>query len=360
MSGRIKQGMFISLMAVMVFVLAACSSNNGSSDAESSSSQQASTNSSAKAAADEEKTSGNGSDAAQTAYPLTVSNYKTENGAWVANEQIFEKAPERVVANTQGAAELLIRLGLTDKIVGVAALFGSVPEDIAEEFKKIPVLADSYVGKEVTIGASPDLVMGRGGLFEDADWGVGTVSSLNEMGIKTYVQRTSVTDASLDSLYEDIAQLGEIFNVQGNAAAYIEKLKVRENALKARASAEPINYASFFDNGDGTIGIYNGNGDTFIESAMSLINMHNMLINETGTLSLEKLIEINPDVMIISKYAGGIDPQQTIEKLLANKQVQSVNAVKNKKIYVIDFNNFWGYGDSIFTGVETLADDMGL
>jgi len=360
MSGRIKQGMFISLIAVMVFVLAACSSNSGSSNAESNSSQQAPMKSSAKAAADEENTGGNGSDAAQTAYPLTVSNYKTENGSWVANEQTFDKAPERVVANTQGAAELLIRLGLTDKIAGVAALFGSVPEDIADEFKKIPVLAEGYVGKEVTIGASPDLVMGRGGLFEDADWGVGTVNSLNDMGIKTYVQRTSVTDATLDSLYEDIAQLGEIFNVQANAAAYVEKLKVRENALKARASAEPINYASFFDNGDGTIGIYNGNGDTFIESAMSLINMHNMLINETGTLSLEKLIEINPDVMIISKYAGGIDPQQTIEKLLANKQVQSVSAVKNKKIYVIDFNNFWGYGDSIFTGVETLADDMGL
>lgn len=101
--------------------------------------------------------------------------------------------------------------------------------------------------------------------------------------------------------------------------------------MKARASAETINYASFSDNGDGTIAVYNGNGDTFIESAMSLINVHNMLINETGTLSLEKLIEVNPDVMIISKYAGGIDPQETINKLLANKQVQSINAVKTRR-----------------------------
>lgn len=356
MSTRFKKGMLFCFIAALVVVLAACSNSNDGSDQANNNSQQAAKN----VATDEKKSDAEASGAAQTTYPLTVSNYTTQNGTWVAKEQTFDKVPERVVANTQGAAELMIRLGLTDKIVGVAALFGSVPEDIADEFKQIPVLAEGYVGKEVTIGATPDLVVGRGGLFEDADWGVGTVSSLNDMGIKTYVQSTSVPDASLDSLYQDITELGEIFNVQANAAAYIETLKARENALSARASAETINYASFSDNGDGTIGIYNGNGDTFIESAMSLINMHNMLINETGTLSLEKLIEINPDAMIISRYAGGIDPEETIKKLLANKQVQNINAVKNKKIYIIDFNNFWGYGDSIFTGVEGLADDLGL
>ncbi|MFE6076359.1 ABC transporter substrate-binding protein [Paenibacillus sp. NPDC057886] len=355
MSTRFKKGMLFCLITALVFVLAACASDNANN-----SSQQESNNNTSETPADGKKTEADASNTAQTTYPLTVSNYTTENGAWVAKEQTFDKAPERVVANTQGAAELLVRLGLTDKIVGVAALFGNVPEDIADEFNKIPVLAEGYVGKEVTIGASPDLVMGRGGLFEDADWGVGTVNSLNDMSIKTYVQNTSVTGASLDSLYQDITELGEIFNVQANAAAYVGQLKVREEALKARASAETINYASFSDNGDGTIGIYNGNGDTFIENAMSLINMHNMLINEEGTLSLERLIEMNPDVMIISRYAGGIDPKETIEKLLANKQVQNINAVKNKKIFIIDFNNFWGYGDSIFTGVEALADDMGL
>ncbi|MDN4603008.1 ABC transporter substrate-binding protein [Paenibacillus sp. F6_3S_P_1C] len=355
MSARFKKGMLFCLITALVLVLAACASDNANN-----SSQQESKTSASETPAEGTETDASASDKAQTTYPLTVSNYTSENGTWVAKEQTFDKAPERVVANTQGAAELLVRLGLTDKIVGVAALFGNVSADIADEFKKIPVLAEGYVGKEVTIGASPDLVMGRGGLFEDADWGVGTVNSLNDMSIKTYVQNTSVTGASLDSLYKDITELGEIFNVQAKAAAYVEQLKVREEALKARASSETINYASFSDNGDGTIGIYNGNGDTFIESAMSLINMHNMLIDETGTLSLEKLIEVNPDVMIISRYAGGIDPEETIKKLLANKQVQNINAVKNKKIFIIDFNNFWGYGDSIFTGVEALADDMGL
>ncbi|WP_270169802.1 ABC transporter substrate-binding protein [Paenibacillus sp. SYP-B4298] len=354
-----KKGRFLCVIAAVVVMLAACSSTNGSG-ATNNNAQQPAKNSAANATADEKNTDRDAQGATQTTYPVTVTNYTMENGAWTAKEQTFSQAPDRVVANTQGAAELLIRLGLTDKIAGVAAVYGHVPEDIADEFSKIPVLTEGYVGKELTIGASPELVVGRGDLFQDADWGVGTVDSLNELGVKTYVQGTSVTGASLNNLYQDITELGKIFNVQANAAAYIERLKTREAALAARASSEAINYASIFDNGDGTVGIYNGNTDTFIESAVSLINMHNMLIHETGTISLEQLVEMNPDALVISKYTGGIDPEQTIAMLLANEQVQSMNAIKNKKIFVIDFNNFWGYGDSIFTGVEALADDLGL
>lgn len=62
--------------------------------------------------------------------------------------QVFDKAPERVVANTQSAAEMLIKLGLTDKMVGVAALYGSVTPDVADDFAQIPVLSKDYVGKE--------------------------------------------------------------------------------------------------------------------------------------------------------------------------------------------------------------------
>ena len=78
-------------------------------------------------------------------YPLTVSNYSINDGNWTSRQQVFEAAPKRVVANNQSTAELLIRLGLTDTMAGVAALYGETSEDIAEEFLKIPVLANGYV-----------------------------------------------------------------------------------------------------------------------------------------------------------------------------------------------------------------------
>lgn len=99
MSTHFKKGMLFCFIAALVVVLAACSNSNDGSDQANNNSQQATKNVAEKTS--DEAASG----AAQTTYPLTVSNYTTENGTWVAKEQTFDKAPERVVANTQGAAE---------------------------------------------------------------------------------------------------------------------------------------------------------------------------------------------------------------------------------------------------------------
>ncbi|MBH9788104.1 ABC transporter, partial [Clostridioides difficile] len=51
-------------------------------------------------------------------YPLTIENFtKAEGGStWEKKDQVFDKAPERIMANTRPAAELLLHLGLGDKI----------------------------------------------------------------------------------------------------------------------------------------------------------------------------------------------------------------------------------------------------
>lgn len=161
-------------------------------------------------------------------YPLTVANYsKAEGGStWEKKDQVFDKAPERIMANTRPAAELLLHLGLGDKIVGVGANFGAVDKAVENEYLKLNILSNEYVGKEVTLGTNPDLVFGRGGLFDNAEWGVGTVDSLNELGVKTYVLESSVTGGTYDSIYNDIKNIGEIFNVQDKAASFIKELKI--------------------------------------------------------------------------------------------------------------------------------------
>lgn len=80
------------------------------------------------------------------------------------------------------------------------------------------------------------MIFGRGGLFDNQDWGVGTVDSLNEMGIPTYVQETSVTGATFDSVYQDIENLGKLFNVPEAAAAFEKELKDRQSALEEKVA----------------------------------------------------------------------------------------------------------------------------
>lgn len=297
---------------------------------------------------------------AATVYPLTIENY-TNNGEgtpWQAKKQTFNKAPSRVVANTQGAGELMVKLGLADKVVGVAALYGAGDPAVAEEFKKLPVISEKYASKELVVGASPDMVMGRADLFADADWGAGTVSGLNELGIKTFLQHTSVKGATLDSLYKDIEELGKIFNVQSRAADYTAELKKRAEALKAKSAGISKTFAYVSDGGNGAIAVYSGNIDTYAGDVLRLVGLNNSYADVTGNISKEQLIATNPDVLLISKYTGGIDPEVSKKAFYADSTLQNIKAIQNKAIYVIDFNQFWGYSYSILDGAEKLAADM--
>ncbi|UQZ35955.1 hypothetical protein C2I18_21915 [Paenibacillus sp. PK3_47] len=352
---RVQLKRFVPLLAVLMLavMISACSSNTQNENTAASPSEPAnssSTNTSAEATT---------APSTKTVYPLTIENY-TNNGEgteWKTKSQTFDKAPEKVVANTQGAAELLIKLGLTDKMVGVAALYGAGDPAVQEEFKKIPVISENYASKELVVGASPDLVLGRAGLYADADWGVGTVEGLNELGIKTFVQSTSIEGATLDSLYKDIEQIGQIFDVQETAAAYIEELKQRAEALKSTADGVKT-FAYVSDGGNGAIAVYSGNIDTFAGDVLGLLGLKNSFGTVTGDVSKEQLIAENPDVMLMSVYTGGLDPQETLKAFYADPSLQSLTAIKNKAIYLIDFNQFWGYSYSIFDGAEKLAAEL--
>ena len=357
----------IGAMSLVLVVLLVVLSGCGNSESPASESPAASTPASSEAVAGEGSASGadaaNANDTqaeARTVYPLTIQNYTSTDGAvWTAKAQTFAKPPERVVANTQPVAELLIKLGLADSMVGVAALYGEADPEVAAEFAKIPVLSEGYVGKELVVGASPDLVMGRGGLFADADWGVGTVDALNDLGITTFIHHTSVPSATLDSLYQDIEQIGQIFDVQANAQQLTAKLKERAEAVQATfADKQELTFAYVFDNGDGSISAYSGHTDTFQSDALGLLKLRNAFGDVEGEISPEQLVGTSPDVLLISHYTGGIDPKLTIESINGNAALESISAVKNKRIFVIDFNEYWGYGDQIFNGVEKLAVEL--
>ncbi|WP_244444670.1 ABC transporter substrate-binding protein [Paenibacillus camerounensis] len=348
---------FMPLLAVLLLVgiLSACSSNTKNENASAATAVPAANTA---AEATEAPTA---APSTSTVYPLTIENY-TNNGEgteWTAKSVTFDKAPEKVVANTQGAAELLIKLGLTDKMVGVAALYGAGDPSVQEDFKKIPVISENYASKELVVGASPDLVLGRADLFADADWGVGTVEGLNGLGIQTYLQNTSVKGATLDSLYKDIEQIGQIFDVQENATAYIGELKQRAQAIKDQAAASNAKtFAYVSDGGNGAIAIYSGNIDTFAGDVLGLLGITNSFGDVTGDVSKEQLLATNPDVLLLSVYTGGVDPQETLKAFYADPSLQSLNAIKNKAIYLIDFNQFWGYSYSIFDGAEKLLSDI--
>lgn len=298
-------------------------------------------------------------------YPLTITNYsKAEGGVeWVEKNQTFEKAPERILANTRPAAEFLLHLGLKDKIVGVGAVFGIDDPEVKTKFDELNHLSDSYISKETALSVDPDFVFGRGGLFENAEWGTGTVDSLNEMGILTYVQETSTQKATFESVYQDIDHIGSIFNVEVVANAFKTKLQSREKKLKERAKemSQDQSFVLLFMTDPNEISIYPANGESFFNSMFATIGLENIFQEIQGEVSLETLIQADPDVLIVPDWTtttAGTSKNDMVEAILKNEKLSSMQAIQNKQVYSVDYNYMFGYGYQALTGMELLMDEM--
>lgn len=332
-----KWGKIIGLGLVLA-TLSACGSENSSTQASSS--------------------------AAESTYPLTISNYtKAEGGSeWTAKDQTFAAAPKKVLANTQPAAELLLHLGLKDRIAGVGATFGVADESVAAEYAELNDLGSDYISKETALSVDPDMIFGRGGLFDNQDWGVGTVDSLNEMGIPTYVQETSVTGATFDSVYKDIENLGKIFDVPDAAAAFEQELKERQAALEEKvADKEVQTFAHLFMSDPIEVSVYAAQDESFFNSNFEMIKLDNVFKDYSGEVSVETLIETDPDVLIVGDWStieGSVSGEEIIKGLYDNEKLSSMKAIKNKQVYALDYNYLFGYGYQALTGLEQLVDEM--
>lgn len=298
-------------------------------------------------------------------YPVTVQNFSKAEGAesWQKKEQTFDKTPENVLANTRPAAELLLHLGLKDKIVGVGAVFGAPDKAVEKDFDQLNHLSTDYIGKEMALSVDPDLIYGRGGLFDNQDWGVGTVDMLNEMGIKTFVLNSSVTGGTFDSVYDDIDNLGKVFNVSNKADAFKSELKERQAAINKKLVKikDDKTFAYLHTTDPEELYVYPANNETFFNDIFQMVKLDNVFKEEKGEVSIEKLIETDPDVLIVADWGtmkDGISGNKMIDAVLKNKKLSSMKAVKNKQVYAVDYNYMFGYGYQSLDGIEKLADEM--
>lgn len=122
---------------------------------------------------------------AETQYPLTITTYTYGEQPI---EYTFEKEPERVVAAYQDNIEILLALGLEDKIVCAFGMDGEVREDLKEGFEQLNYL-ESRPSKEDIIALEPDFITGWSSLFAEDRFG--EVDFWHERGIGTYMSLNS-------------------------------------------------------------------------------------------------------------------------------------------------------------------------
>lgn len=265
-----------------------------------------------------------------TDYPLTVQNC----GFAVT----FEKAPERVVTIKSTATELLVSLGLADRIVGVAFQDGPLPDDLAARAAAFNVLADKMPSQEVVLETEPDLVYGGWESNFAAD-GAGERPTLHQLGVATYVAPAACRSIkppklTFEALFDEIAEMGAIFDVEHDAAELIAAQQASLTAVMPDARGlTAVWYSS------GTKAPYVGAGSNapgMIMDALGLRNIFGDVDDGWISASWEAVVDANPDVIVLVDSWWNSAAQK--KKLLAENPITSrLDAVQNERYLVIPF-----------------------
>lgn len=296
---------------------------------------------------------------------VTVTNYWNKAGAtdFKEKEMTYKEIPKKVFVNTKPAAELLLHLGLKDNIVGVGADFGRGDSEVKKEYETLKKISTDYVGKELAISTEPDLIFGRGTLFTEEEWGNGSVETLENMKLPTFILESSIQGGTIDSIYSDIEKIGKVFKVEDEANSFSEKLQKKEKTIKKTiGTREKATFAYLHMSTKDEVVVYSAAKETFFQSVFELLNLDNVFKDEKGNVSVEALIKADPDYLIVPDWSdgegNGVTSDELIEGIKADKRLSGMKAVKENKMYGLDYNAMFGYGYQSFDGIETLAKEM--
>ncbi|MFJ7412016.1 ABC transporter substrate-binding protein [Streptomyces sp. NPDC098077] len=252
----------------------------------------------------------------------------------------FKAPPKRVVTMNQHVTEIMLELGLKKSLVGTAYLDDQVLPKYAADYASVPVIAKEYPSYEQVLAADPDFVYGGYSSAFTAGDGRGR-EALKKSGIETRLNTESCTqgDQPMDTLYDEIREVGRTFGVPDRAEAWIKQAKA-DNAATAKKLADLKPVSVFvYDSGDKTAFTAGGEGigNELIERAGGT-NVFADLDKPFGDASWENVVDRKPEVIVIYDY-GATTVEQKKKRLLTDPALADVPAVKNKRFAVMPLSD---------------------
>ncbi|MEG1039435.1 ABC transporter substrate-binding protein [Pseudomonas sp. NUPR-001] len=270
-----------------------------------------------------------------TQYPLTVQS---------CNRQVtFNKAPEHALSHDINMTQMMLALGLRQRMVGYSGVSGwkAVTPELSKALDGLPELASKYPSVETLLNANVDF------FFAGWDYGmrVGgdlTPQTLAPLNIPVYELTESCAfvmkraAASLDDTYNDLRNLGKIFDVQARAEQLIGQMQQRIAVVQQALPAQRPR-VFLYDSGEdramtsGRLGM----PQALIEAAGGR-NVLDDIDASWTRVNWESVVERNPEVIVIVDY-GEISAAQKRAFLEQHPALQSVSAIRHQRFVVIPY-----------------------
>ncbi len=290
-------------------------------------------------------------------YPVTVKSCQ--------QDITFNQKPDKAVFNDLNIVQMALALDLQPQIAAVTGISGWYKT--TPEFKKslgdIPEISPKYLSLEPLVGVNPDFLF--------AGWNYGlrvgtelTPENFSRFGIQTYVLSESCAHvdkntkpATMQLLYNDMLNLGKIFNKEDKAKALVAQWQQEINALHEGNNNHSKMRVFLYDSGmdkpftSGRLAM----PQALIEAAGGQNVMQNGDFSWRAT-SWEFVAQQNPELIILVDYNsdGAMTTDQLKEVLKQHPLMKHTDAVRNDRYLLLRYDEITP-GPSNIEAVKKIA-----
>ncbi|WP_030377078.1 MULTISPECIES: ABC transporter substrate-binding protein [unclassified Streptomyces] len=261
----------------------------------------------------------------------------------------LKSPPRRAVSLNQGTTEILLALGLADRMAGTATWTDPVMKGLEKENATVSRLADNNPSFEKVLDAEPDFVtasfvstLGKGG--------VATRGQFEELGVPTYVSPSDCaagkdndsggdgsrsTPLTLGTVYGEIRDLARAFGVDERGEKLVARLEKRVTDATDGLDASGVSLMYWFANSQSPYLAGCCGAPGIITRAVGAENAFDDTHDEWPQINWETVADRDPDVLVIGDLTRTSQTAESarakIRFLESNPATRNLTAVREKR-----------------------------
>jgi iron complex transport system substrate-binding protein len=257
----------------------------------------------------------------------------------VGRTLVVPENPTRVIALAPSITEIIYDLGQERKLIGVTQ-YSTYPSE-AELLPRV----GSYVRLDIEkiVSLKPDLCIA----IKDGN-PKHIVDKIVVLNIPVYV----IDPRNLLQIMDTITRIGSLLDAENAAAVLVADMEKRIGQVQTLAKKASFKPRVFFQ--IDAEPLFSAGNNTFIHELIELAGGINTAAGEDPypRYSWEDILVLQPEIVLISSMAGGLDPENLIRSW---KKWKQLSAVDNDQVFVVEADLFDRPTPRLVDGLEAIA-----
>lgn len=268
---------------------------------------------------------------------IVISNYNRVT--------IYRTIPRRILCVSYYTAEVCIALGLGDRIVGIVETESSL-SDCRPEYRD--VISKLYLLRKRNSSLptfheieklEPDFVYGPSYSFIEES-GIADIDEFEKHGINVYVSKTTYSTLStLSDVYEDIHNIGKIFDRLEQARIMVSEMQYELHRIKEGVcKTSPKKVLLYVAEINGKVLTFGMGIESFLLKAANGINIFEKYPIQRILRDWKEIAKRNPEIIFV--HMSSRDKiEDIIERVKDNEAIATTDAIKNNKIFPVSLEH---------------------